>query len=62
MCCLILQLKGTKRIATTADPPAAAAAEIGKGGAETGTDAAETAVQTVRIAGTGAGQYFYRFT
>lgn len=53
--CQILQLKETKRTATIADPPPAAAAERGKGGAETGTDAAEIAVETVRSAGTDAG-------
>lgn len=53
--CLILQLNGTKRTATTAGPPPAAVAERGKGGAETGIDAAETAVVTVRTADTDAG-------
>lgn len=53
--CLILQLNGTKRTATTADPPPAVAAETEKGGAETGTDAAETAAETAKTAGTGAG-------
>lgn len=52
---LFLQLKGTKKIATIADPPPAAAAERGKEGAETGTDVAETVAGTVRSAGTGAG-------
>lgn len=54
---LFLQLKGTKRTATTAGQPPAAAAERGKGGAETGTDAAGTAEGTVRSADTDAGLY-----
>lgn len=54
---LFLQLKGTKRTATTAGLPPAAVAERGKGGAETGIDAAETAVGTVRSADTDAGEY-----
>lgn len=53
--CQLLQLKGTKRTATTAGPPPAAVAERGKGGAETGIDAAETAVEIVRSADTDAG-------
>lgn len=52
---LFLQPKGTKRTATTAGPLPAAVAGRGKGGAETGIDAAGTAVATVRIAGTDAG-------
>lgn len=51
----MLQRKGTKRTATTAVPPLAAAAERGRGGAETETDAAEIGVATVRSAGTDAG-------
>ena len=52
---LILQQKGTKRIAITVGPHPAAAAERGKGGAETGIDAAGIAAQTVRSADTAAG-------
>lgn len=52
---LSLQLKETKRTATTAGPPPAAVAERGKGGAETGIDAAGTAAETVRSADTDAG-------
>lgn len=52
---LFLQLKGTKRTATTAGPPPAAVAEKGKGEAETGIDAAGIAVGTVRSADTDAG-------
>lgn len=52
---LFPQLRGTKRTATTAGPPPAAVAERGKGGAETGIDAAGTAVGTVRSADTDAG-------
>lgn len=52
---LFLQLRETRRTATTAGPPPVAAAERGKGGAETGTDAAGTAAGTVRSADTDAG-------
>lgn len=54
-----MQLKETRRTATTAGPPPAAAAERGKGRAETGTDAAGTAAGTVRTADTGAGEYLF---
>lgn len=54
-----LQLKGTKRTATTAGPPPAAVAERGKGGAETGIDVVGTVVGTVRSADTDAGEYFF---
>ena len=54
-CTISLQLKETKRTATTAGPPLAAVAERGKGGAETGIDAAGIVAETVRIADTDAG-------
>lgn len=50
-----LQRKETKRTATTAVPPLAAAAERGRGGAETETDAAEIGAGTVKSADTDAG-------
>lgn len=56
-CCAFLAQKGTKRTATIVGLRPAAGAERGRGGAETGIDAAGTAVGTVRSGDTGASTY-----